>query len=131
MRMLSDILFIDMTLVVGDDIHNHAMCCRGSACTSKPSRLAKPTALSTMLFRSMAFLPRLTADAASTTFALQSRILAAMDSGEKPAKMTEWMAPIRAHASYSHHKPNIQHLCMANSCDGAHTLSGDGSKLVH
>ena len=72
-----------------------------ASCTWKPSRLAKPTALSTMLLRSMAFLPRLTAEAARTTLALQSRIRTAMDSGEKPAKMTEWTAPILAHASCS------------------------------
>lgn len=45
------------------------------------------------------FLPLMTPDVVTTTRDLQSATRDARDSAEKPAKTTEWTAPMRAHAS--------------------------------
>lgn len=52
-----------------------------------------------LTFSEMAFGPRLTDEQHKITFGFESQTRPAKDSAEKPAKTTEWMAPIRAHAS--------------------------------
>ena len=49
--------------------------------------------------REIAFGPRLTDEQHRITFGLESQTRPANDSAEKPAKTTEWTAPMRAHAS--------------------------------
>ena len=67
--------------------------------TSKPSRLLKLRASSTMALVASFFLPLMTPDVVTTTRDLQSATREASDSAENPAKTTEWTAPMRAHAS--------------------------------
>ena len=52
-----------------------------------------------LTFKLMGLAPRWTADAVSTKFGLESKMRPARDSAENPAKTTEWMAPILAHAN--------------------------------
>ena len=56
-------------------------------------------ASSTLFFRGIIFPPRTPSSAVIMQFDLQSCILPARASGEKPPKTTECIAPIRAHAS--------------------------------
>ncbi len=67
--------------------------------TSKPSRLLKLRASSTIALVASFFLPLMTPDVVTTTRDLQSATRDASDSAENPAKTTEWTAPMRAHAS--------------------------------
>ena len=67
--------------------------------TTKPSRLLKLKASSTMALVASFFLPLMTPDVVTTTRDLQSTTRDASDSAENPAKTTEWTAPMRAHAS--------------------------------
>ncbi len=57
------------------------------------------TALSTVAFRGMRLPPRRPSLAVKTTLQPASRMRSRSDSAEKPAKTTEWTAPIRAQAS--------------------------------
>lgn len=53
---------------------------------------------STMDLVAMVLPPRLPSSVVMTTRALQSMMRSRKDSAEKPAKTTEWMAPMRAQA---------------------------------
>ena len=55
------------------------------------------TAVSTISSSLMSFVPRMTPSAVTTTLVLESRMRSASDSEEKPPKMTECTAPMRAH----------------------------------
>ena len=57
------------------------------------------SALSTVGFSGFGFVPRNAPSAVITNLQSESCIQSASDCAEKPANTTEWMAPIRAHAS--------------------------------
>ena len=67
--------------------------------TLNPCAIHVCNAWSTIVLRCRHLFPRITALQVSTTVAWLSRMRWESDSAEKPAKTTEWTAPIRAHAN--------------------------------